>query len=316
MKQFFEKFPPFVQAVVITLLILGGAYLLFGRGSLIPQGGMNPEGTEDVMDDKPIVQSHRSYEVQMVSSLDNIKTNQSATVTYKIKDDQGNILKDFDVVHERIMHFIVVRKDLQYFQHIHPEFNKETGGFTIPVTFAADGQYRMFADFTPSGGQMGPDGGKLPVTISQDISVGNLANYRPQQIGSTERTKVFSGYSITMTPSSESLASQNDFGFTFDIEKDGKAVTNLQKYLGALGHTVVLREGDLQFIHAHPIQSPDIQQTGKVTFMITFPEAGNYKLFSQFQHEDRIITSDFVVNIIEGVKNAPGGTMMHEGVQH
>jgi hypothetical protein len=307
---------PFVQALGMTLLILGGAYLLFGPGPTLPQSDMNHEEMDGMMDNQPVVQSHRSYEIQMVSSLNNVKPNQPVTVAYKIKDDQGNILKDFDIVHEKVMHFITVRKDLQYFQHIHPDFNKETSEFTIPVTFAIDGQYRMFADFTPSSGQMGPDGEKLPVTISQDINVGNLADYKPQPIGGTERTKTFSGYSITMTPSSEPLASQNDSGVTFDIKKDGEVITNLQKYLGALGHAVVLRESDLQFIHAHPTQNFNAPQTGKVTFMITFSEAGNYKLFSQFQHEGKIITSDFVVNVIEGVKNAPGGTMMHEGAKH
>jgi len=307
---------PFVQALGITLLILGGAYFLFGSGPSVPQNGMSQEEMDKIMGDQPVVQSHRSYEIEMVSSLNNVKPNQAVTVTYKVKDDQGAILKDFDVVHEKVMHFIAVRKDLQYFQHIHPEFNKTTGEFTIVVTFAADGEYRMFADFTPSSGQMGPDGERLPVTISKDVNVGNLANYKPQPIGGAERTKVFDGYAITMAPSSEPLTSQNDFGITFEIKKGGQPVVDLQKYLGALGHTVVLREGDLQFIHAHPTQDPNSAQSGKVTFMIVFPEAGNYKLFPQFQHEGKIITSDFAVNVIEGMKNAPGGTMIHEGMQH
>lgn len=311
----------FLQALGITLLFVGGAYaisIMFGNDTASPQEAMGNEGMagmEEMTDSQPIAQSHRSYAVQMVSSLENVKPNQPTTVVYKIKDVQGTILKDFDVTHEKLMHFITVRKDLQNFQHVHPEFNKETGEFTIPVTFTADGQYRMFADFTPSSGQMGAGGERLPVTIYQDINVGNLANYRPQPIGSTDRTKTFGAYSITMTPSSEPLASQNDFAFTFSIQKDGQAVTNLQTYLGALGHTVVLREGDLQFIHAHPMQSADATQNGKVTFMISFPEAGNYKLFSQFQHEGKIVTSDFAVNVIEGVKSAPGGMMM-EGMKH
>ncbi|MDP3725590.1 MAG: hypothetical protein Q8R36_00155 [bacterium] len=258
------------------------------------------------------IQSHRSYNLEIVSGDKGVQLNKPTSLIYRIKNERGEILKNFETVHEKIMHLIVVRKDLQYFQHIHPEFNKVAGEFSIPVTFAAIGEYRMFADFMPSSGQMGPDGEHLPVTISQDVIVGNLANYKPQSIGNTDRTKTFNGYIITIIPSSEPIASQNDFGFTFEIKKNGMLVTNLEKYLGALGHTVVLREGDLQFIHAHPTQSPDVQQTGKITFMITFPEAGNYKLFSQFQHKGKIITSDFMVSVIEGVKNVPGDTMIHE----
>lgn len=301
---------PFVQALLVVAVILGGAYLLFGPGPSAPKSGM-----EDMMDDKPVAQSHRSFEIEMVSSLDNIKPNQPTTITYKIKDDLGSVQKDFDVVHEKVMHFIMVRKDLQQFQHIHPSFNENSGEFSIPVTFTSDGAYRMFADFTPSTSQMGPDGERLPVTIYEDVNVGNLANYRPQPIGSTERSKIFDGYDITLTPSSEPLTSQKNLGFTFEIKKNGQPVTNLQQYLGALGHTVVLREGDLQFIHAHPMEVTG-RQTGKVTFMITFPEMGNYKLFSQFQHEDKIITSDFVANVLMGTNTSPDGSMMHEGVQH
>ncbi len=296
------KLPPFISAVGITLLILGGAYLLFGRGP------------ESVSNNTPI-QSHRSYEVEAISSLSNIQPNQPTNFIYRIKDDQGSILKDFDVVHEKVMHFIVVRKDLQYFQHIHPSFNAAAGEFEIPVTFTADGEYRAFADFTPSTSQIGPDGEKLPVTVYADIKIGNLSNYRRSPIGGTEKVKVYGGYQITLVPSPDAIVSKNNQNFTFEIRKEGELVTNLETYLGALGHTVVLREGDLQFIHAHATQKPTDLQTGKVNFVITFPEAGNYKLFSQFQHESKIITSDFVVNVAEGQENSttnsPQGESLH-----
>ncbi|MEK7532795.1 MAG: hypothetical protein AAB579_04340 [Patescibacteria group bacterium] len=284
--------------LIIGVVLVGGGIFLY-------------QNSKENTDPSSVVQSHRSYEVEMVSDLYNIQPAQVTKVAYKIKDEQGNILKDFDVVHERIMHVIVVRKDLQYFQHLHPEFDKTTGEFFLPVTFATDGEYRMFADFTPNMSQWGPRGERLPVTLFQEVAVGNRANYKPQPIGSRERTKTFDGHTITMSQSAEPLASQNDVEFTFEIKKDGKLVTNLEKYLGALGHTVVLREGDLQFIHAHATQKPADSQVGKVNFVITFPEAGNYKLFSQFQHEDKIITSDFSVSVIDGVKSSPDGTMAH-----
>ncbi len=260
---------------------------------------------------KPI-QSYRSYCIKSNADITSFAPNTPATFKYSIIDDQGNILKDLDVVHEKLMHFIVVRKDLANFQHVHPEFESKTGEFTLPnLTLPTDGEYKLFADFIPTASQTDPNGDKLPVTIYQDVRVGSLANYKPQPIGTTEKSKTFDAYQVTLIPNSTSIASGNSIGFDFEIKKDGKLVTNLEKYLGALGHTVVLREGDLQFIHAHATQKSTEPQTGKVNFVITFPEAGNYKLFSQFQHEGKIITSNFVVNVIEGTKNAPDGTMMH-----
>lgn len=265
----------------ITLLIIGSVFLLFGCSSLVQQN-----------------KGHESdYKIEMVSSINDLKPNQQIEVVYKIKDKQGNTLKDFDVMNEKIMHFIIIRKDLQYFQHIHPEFNKITGEFSIPVTFATDGEYRMFADFMPLMKNMKSNGKHEPITIYKDVNVGNLADYKPEPLGDIVYTKKFNDYTITITPSSESLLSQNDLEFTFEIKKDEKPVTDLEDYLGALGHTVVLREEDLQFIHAHATQKSDAQQTGKVIFMIKFPKAGNYKLFSQFQHEGKIITLDFLVNV-------------------
>lgn len=293
------KLPPFISAVGIMFLILGGAYLIFGRGL-------------ESVNNNPPIQNYRSYKVEAVSSLNNIQPGQPTNIIYKIKDDQGNILKDFDVVHEKIMHFIIVRKDLQYFKHIHPSFNATSEEFEIPVTFAADGDYRVFADFTPTMSQVGPDGTKLPVTVFQDIKVGNLANYKLLLIGGAERVKTYGDYEITLIPNSDLLVSKNSQNFYFEIKKSGTLVTNLEAYLGVLGHTVVLREGDLQFVHAHAIQKITDPQTGKVRFAIAFPETGNYKLFSQFQHEGKIITSDFVVNIAEG-KESPSQSMPHGG---
>ncbi len=263
----------------ITLLIVGSVFLLFGCSSLVQQN-----------------KNHKQpdYKIEMVSSINDLKPNQQVEIVYKIKDRKGDTLKDFDVMNEKIMHFIIIRKDLQYFQHIHPEFDKNTGEFSIAVTFAADGKYRMFADFMPP---MKSNSKHEPVAIYKDVSVGNLTDYKPEPLGDIVYIKKYNDYTITITPSPESLLSKEDSEVTFEIKKDGELVTNLEKYLGALGHTVVLREGDLQFIHAHATQNPDAKQNGKVVFMIRFPKEGNYKLFSQFQHEGKIITSDFLVNV-------------------
>lgn len=292
-------YKPLTQVTSIILLVFGITFLLFGCSSLIRQ-------------DKDSGQSN--YKIEIVSLINDIKPNQEIAIVYKIKDKQGNIVKDFDVMNEKIMHFIVIRKDLQYFQHLHPEFDKTTGEFSIPVTFPTDGKYRIFADFMPST-NMKSNGKHQPITIYKDVNVGSLADYKSEPLGSTNRTKTFDDYSIKTIPNSEPLLSQNDYGFTFEIKKDKKLVTNLEKYLGALGHTVVIREGDLQFIHAHPTQSFDVQQTGKVTFMITFPKVGNYKLFSQFKHEGKIITSDFLVSVSAGIKNSTGSMMVHKGMK-
>lgn len=302
-----------IISFVLLLAIIG--VIVFTRKSNNPQVVNNTSvycSSDGTLTDTMPIQSHRSYCIK--SDAVSFVPSSPTAFKYSIIDDQGNILKDLDVVHEKLMHFIVVTKDLADFQHVHPEFNRATGEFTLSnLTLPEEGEYRLFADFTPTASQMDPNGDKLPVTIYQDVRVGSLANYSPQPIGTMEKSKKFDAYQITLIPNSLSITSGSSVGFDFEIKKSGKLVTNLEKYLGALGHTVVLREDDLQFIHAHATQEITDPQTGKVNFVITFPEAGNYKLFSQFQHEGKIITSNFVVNTLEGQEGdtgAMGGGMM------
>ena len=44
---------------------------------------------------------------------------------------------------------------------------------------------------------------------------------------------------------------------TLSVSRDGRPVTDLQPYLGAYGHLVVLRDGDLAYLHAHPVDEAD-----------------------------------------------------------
>ena len=43
---------------------------------------------------------------------------------------------------------------------------------------------------------------------------------------------------------------------TATVTQDGEPVTDLQPYLGAYGHLVALRDGDLGYLHVHPDGEP------------------------------------------------------------
>ena len=94
------------------------------------------------------------------------------------------------------------------------------------------------------------------------------------------------------------VQSQAEQVLSFEVTQAGKAVPDLQEYLGALGHLVVLREETLHFIYAHPLESA--AASGRVDFAVTFPMEGTYKLFSQFQHEGEVLTASFVASVAPG----------------
>jgi hypothetical protein len=98
----------------VALLLIGGVYV-FAKQRTSTSGP---------------IQSHRTYSMKPASSNNALKPGQLGTYAFSIIDEQGNTLKDFATVHEKQMHFIVVRKDLQQFQHIHPDFDASTGTFT------------------------------------------------------------------------------------------------------------------------------------------------------------------------------------------
>lgn len=261
-----------------------------------------------------VVQSHRSYQVEVLSNTTGIKPQEPRKVVYKIKNDKGDILKNYEVAHQKIMHFIVVRKDLQNFQHLHPEFNRSSGEFTVSVTFPTDGTYRMFPDFTP--GDDNPQ--KLPVTVYSDINVGDLKNYEAQAIiPDKQPNKTVGEYEISYSIPAI-LEQQKEASYTLIVSQNGQPVANLDKYLDARGHSVILKADTLDFIHTHALEGMtgsmsgmdhdmgamsntemmQITETGpEIKFTTTFPTSGTYKFFTQFQHLGKVMTSDYTVQV-------------------
>jgi hypothetical protein len=298
-----KKYLPFILIGAILLLVTP-----FIVGAFFLSPAIQSNKGESV-NNKPADQSHRSYEIEVIEKPtgNQITLNEPTTIKYRIKDDKGDIVTDFAIAHEKIMHFIVVRKDLTQFQHLHPDFNQETGEFSVAVTFPAAGPYRFFADFTP--GTDNPM--KLPVTVYSDLLVGDVADFQPQKVtpDTKKEVNVPPDYQVTYTLPSE-LQSQTPVTYSLVVEKDNQPVT-LEKYLGALGHSVVLKEGTLAYIHTHAGEQgdamehgehgghamPPAQQENKIDFSTTFPDTGIYRIFTQFQHQGNVLTTAYTVAV-------------------
>lgn len=305
------------------LMMIGGALLLAAGVMYVltkpvgnPDGPSSREGrvycgADGTLSDTMPIQSHRSYCLLSDREGGEYPVRTAVVYAFSIVDDRGETLKDFEIAHTKLMHVIVVRKDLASFQHVHPEFDARTGMFTLPdLTFLADGAYRIFADFIPAGGQMGPAGERLGVTVSDDVAVGVGAAYRPEPIGPEMRTKNVDGVQIMLSDARPFVAEEESV-FRFTIQEDGKPVTDLQEYLGALGHAVILREDTLDFIHSHP-EDASKPQDGSVEFSTVFPSAGKYKIFAQFQKDGEVIMADFVVSVAPGEGGSDTDAMMYQ----
>ena len=195
-------------------------------------------------------------------------------LTYRIVDRRGRTIKDFEVEHEKRMHLILARRDLTGFQHLHPEQNPD-GSWTAGVRLGDAGSYRVFADFKRGG---------RAVTLASDVRVDGVADLQPlpAPAATAESDR---GYDVALERHGDELE--------FTITRDGETVKT-ERYLGAGGHLVALREGDLAFLHVHPSEHAD---TDAVAFETEFPTQGRYRLFLQFKHERRVHTVAFTQEV-------------------
>jgi len=195
-------------------------------------------------------------------------------------EDAGEPVTEFDELHERRMHLIVVRRDGTGFRHLHPEMD-EGGTWSIPVSFGEAGVYRVFADFSVEGEQE---------TLATDVFVsGGEFEARPfpapQPVAATE------GYEVELEAGTP--AAGESAVLAFSVRGGGRPVDGLQPYLGADGHLVALREGDLAFLHVHPEEEHGAPN--EILFEAEFPTAGRYRLYLQFRHEGAVRTAEFTV---------------------
>jgi Cu+-exporting ATPase len=213
------------------------------------------------------------------------QSKQDTNIRIEFQKD-GKPIEEFDISHEQKLHLIIVSKDLSFFNHIHPTY-KGKGVFEITTQFPAGGDYKLIADIVPTGGSAMS---KMNWTHVE----GAPAKQEPVQ-PDTEFTKAVDGKLITL--SFDNLASNKEMNLNFTIkdEKSGTPITNLQPYLGAVGHVVILTEDTEQYLHVHPIDEKASGPDAK--FMTTFPKSGVYKIWGQFKHNDKVFTVPFIINV-------------------
>ena len=190
---------------------------------------------------------------------------------FRIFDADGRSVRDFDVEHAKRMHLIVARRDLTGFQHLHPTMGPD-GTWSAPLTLPDAGSYRVFADFAHAG---------RPTTLAGDLRVDGTADLEalpaPQPVATSD-----GGYDVRLAAAAARPGHESTLRFA--VTKGGRPV-GVEPYLGASGHLVALREGDLAFLHVHPVQ--------RGAFQATFPTAGRYRLFLQFRVAGRVQTVAF-----------------------
>jgi hypothetical protein len=205
-------------------------------------------------------------------------------VSFTITGPDGEPVTAYGIEHEKRLHLIAVRRDFTGFQHVHPEMSPD-GTWSTALDLSA-GQWRLFADFKATGADA--------LTLGADLAVAGSS--RPVPPAGQTRTAEVDGYTVTLDGD---LAAGAEAELTLSVERNGSPVTDLQPYLGAYGHLVALRSGDLAYLHVHPDGTPEdgVTRPGPdVVFYAEVPSEGSYHLYLDFKHQGVVRTAAFTVS--------------------
>jgi hypothetical protein len=226
------------------------------------------------------------YPVQIIPSPRVLKAGVETQLDFRVREPKtGKIVRDFELVHDRIFHLFVVSQDTSYFAHEHPE-QMPDGSFRFKLKFPKSGAYRLLCDFYPKSAtpQLIPntlivagDGFRLaPAALKASVDPVQSENLHAE---------------LVMEPA-DPIAGQKTMLFFRLTPNDG-----IEQYLSAWGHMMAASWDLIDMIHTHPIYVTDPEGYKQVQFNVIFPREGVYRLWVQFQRKGVVNTVAFNVPV-------------------
>ncbi len=267
---------------VVLGIALGGGALVGATVGPEPSGdddhaAMGDDATAEQASELPdgLAVSRDGYTLDLRTAT--VDAGVPAELEFVIEAPGGSALVDYDVEHDKELHLIVVSRDLAEFAHVHPT-RGDDGVWSVEMPAMPPGSYRVFADFVPAGAS--------GLTLGSDLTVPGDSAPTPLPEPSSEVT--VDGYDVTFDGE---LVAGTESEVTITVSRNGVPVTDLDPYLGTLGHLVAVRDGDLAYLHVHPLDAPDDERGPSVRFAVEVPTAGSYGLYFDFSHDATVRTA-------------------------
>ena len=258
----------------------------------------------------------RDYRLDFHTVPPVVRPGQKATLRFSIfHPGTGEPIKKFEVVHERQYHLFVISQDMEYFQHIHPA-QQADGSWSIDVTLPKAGYYKILSDFLPGGGAVQ----FLARPLVTAGYAGDLAANSARLVPDTVLTKTVDDVtaSLSYDPATFIAGLYGHLNFHLTDTATRRPITDLQTYLGAFGHTLIMSEDMADYVHSHPLDivaTPDdggppeflippgadlekLRGGPDVTFDGLVPKAGRYRAWTQFRRNDKVYTFAFTFNAV------------------
>jgi Heavy metal binding domain len=249
----------------------------------------------------------RDYRLDFQTIPAVVTAGRKATFRFKISHPGFNaVIQKFEVVHDRQYHLFVISQDMEYFQHIHPE-QRPDGTWTIDVTLPKAGYYKVLSDFLPSGGSTQFIARPLVTAGYTGDLEGDSAHLVPDTVFRKSVDDVTA--TVSFDPPKFVAGLYGHLIFHLTDTATGQPITDLQTYLGAFGHTLIMSEDMADYVHSHPIDISASDENGPKMFMlpagvdpeklrggpeVTFeglmPKPGSYRAWTQFRRNGKIYT--------------------------
>ena len=194
------------------------------------------------------------------------------------------IVRRFSIVHERPMHLFIVGDGLEYFAHEHPAPQPD-GVFMLDVRLPKAGAYMAIAEFLPEGG--------TPQIFQQAFTTGE-AFARPANPAVDLAPKTVDGMRVSLDASKVIAGDTKPMTFTIEDAASGAPVTDLEPFLGASAHLLIVPVDLTEAVHGHP--SADGHGPA-LSFAPLIPRAGRYKVWIQLQRAGQVSTASFVIDV-------------------
>lgn len=245
-----------------------------------------------------------AYGLRVISEPARPRPGAPARLRFVVSHPQtGEPVKGYVLNHEKLFHLFVVSEDLIDYQHLHPQLEPD-GSFTVEASLTRPGLYQLHADFFPVGG--------TPQVIRRSLSTagffGGAARRSPpaRLTPDAELTKTFDGLRVTLDlggrePEAGALV---PLRFRLADGRTGEPARDLEPYLGAWGHALVLNADQSEYLHSHPTEvvpaaADRAPPRGgpEVEFKTMFPAPGLYRVWTQFQRAGKVVTASFTLKV-------------------
>lgn len=239
------------------------------------------------------------YDVQITTSPTPVVAGRPFELQVTVRNPKTKtVVKEFTEVHEKRYHMFVISQDLEHYDHVHPE-QRPDGSWSLELTVPKPGHYKIYSDFLPRGG--------TPQVIARTLVTAGVAGEHAagtRLTPDTELSHIADSMSVTLQLPPGGLIAGREQALTYRVTDaaTGAPVTDIEPYLGAWGHSLLISEDTSHVVHAHPAEhlheGPNPKGGGPaLTFRAALPEPGTYRIWTQIKRRGEVSTAVFTVAV-------------------